>query len=628
MSATIRADKPYSRTSYEPSLSGPRDLHGTFNARALHWGQKHAAQSEIADVYYGNFPPEYDDFFPDEQHVHVVNMIRLGWDDQAGLAGQEFPLFFSPENETAAAKARAEKREHICYGYNAAGRKMGGVDMEGLSQILGWYLVGFGEAVLKVCPDYRRKTPFFDYRDPRTHFPPIGYSPWKQQALDETMFAYRTTLGELIARFPEKREELLRAMNVSITDMGARNTGTSFRSRFSRGKRKNQDPETTELWVGEFYSQDAWYVSTLEEKPVVLLGSEDGDKGHPGVCGVVAYSLFAADGPRSMLQDQISLQAAMTRMFSQKLDFYDKVLYPMIFTTPLLGDTLKYGPGALNYFDMSQLGTSGRPYVEVITPKSSVDADSAMQFTMGLQRILNRNPESMQGQGQADSAKALAELKGAISTTVQRTYWPSIKQGHPKLYSEAMRMDINIWGRDKKRMSGQTPATHPKERGIRKDVSYRPLQDLAGFEDEVEIEPGTLLDGYTGLLELMQLKGAGMLSLDTALERAQVIQDPEAEKRRIQTDQMEALIWADLNAKAQGGQLQPSAMADIRDLQQKDSMDLFDAVRQLREQGRLYIEAPAEEPGMPTSGAPGDMENIAASLANGAPSLELIQGGA
>lgn len=600
-------------------------MHQIFNERSLDQGAKHQAQTEIINVYNDILPAEYDDYFPEEAHKHLVNTTRQSWDDQAGLASQVFSIYFQPENESAKAKQRAEKREHICYGYNDAGLHSGGIDMTALAYVRAWYLIGCAEAVLTVCPDFHRKTPYFDWRDPRTHFMPVGYSPWKQRELDETLFAYQSTLGELKQRYPGSADALSQAHTQRIYDTGPRTTGWNGRRVPIIGTGNDEDRL---VWVGEFYAKDAWYVATLEENSVVLVASETGDKHHPDICPVVAYSLFNAMDPRSMLAGQVSMMAAMSRILSQRIDFNDHVLYPGIFTTPIVGGNVKYGPGAVNVYDTANM--QGQPRTDIIQPRLGVDSEATMGTLMALTRVLNRNPEAMQGGGNEDSAKAMAESKGALNTTIQRTYWPSFKQGDPKLYSKAMRMDISLWGAERKEIAGRTPDFHRKERGIMKSVAYRPIQDLKGFEDKVKIETGTLLEGYNGLLELMQQRGAGMISLDTVLEKAQVINDPQGEKRRIQTDQMEGLLWADLTAKAESGKLQPGAMSKVRDLMQQDNVDLFDAIAQLSEQGALEVEPQAPEgmPGMPPGmgGAPPDLLGAADALSGGAPSLELIQG--
>lgn len=625
----INADEPYELGSARDAQpSAPGDVHSIFHARAIAHGEKHALQDELISTYNGVIPTQYMDMFHEEQRIHIINMLRLSADDLAGMTGQELPVFFTAEDDTPAKKKKAEKREYICYGYNAAGQKNGGVNMAGLMHVLGHNLVLTGEAVACVFPDHRRKTPYMTHRDPRTHFAPIGWSPWGQSDLEGTMFAYQITLAEAKRRWPKAAGEL----NIAYTKrtFGA-NTGWNPTTHMRPAGYGRIDEESIYLWIGEYYHSDAWYVCTMEDHVVTLLGTESGDRGHTDVCPVVGFAPYNLEDPRSLLADQISLQVAQSRMFSQQLDYFDRSLYPPLFGTKLVGDKVRYGPGAYNTFDPQM---QEKPVFFQGAPPNPVQADQMMQLGMVLLRMLNRNPEAFQGGGDANSAKAISELKGSVSSTVSQNLWPTFFQGVPQLYGKAMRTDIALWGDEEKTISGMTPDTHQSLRRTPVGVTYRPRVALAGYEDEAQIEPGILLKGYTGRLELMQLKGAGGLSLDTFLEQLDVVRDPQSEKRRIQADKWEEVIVQDLLAKAGEGRLVPGAFAAIRD-KVNTGTDFFDAVKELEEQGALYVEAPAlEAQGQMGAGAgPEDMAEMMQGLEAGgvpgtAPSLELIRGGA
>lgn len=631
--AIVRADEPYTGEGArdlgrgEAPPSGPGDLAAVFNARALNHGPKHDTQSEVIDVYNGNIPARFADLFHEEQRVHLVNMLRLAADDLAGMAGQEFPLYFPPENDTPTAKDRAEKRETVCYGYNAAGQRNGGVSMKGVMAVNGFYLVTTAEAVFMVLPDYRRKTPYFTFRDPRTHFPPIGWNPWEQSDLDGTMFAYRLPLAEIKRRWPAAAAELDYRYSKSTHVMS-----TGWRETATLHARSGSTDEEVWLWIGEYYHSDAWYISTLEDRAVTLVGSEAGlDKGHPNVCPVVGAALFNPEVARSGLADQISIQVAESRLFSQQIDHADRTTYPATFGTPLVGGRAKWGPGAYNEFDTSK--TPGeKPAFYQAAPPNPIASREMMQFGVVLLRMLNRNPESFQGQGDADSAKAITELKAGVSSTVQNNMWPSFMEALPQLYGKAMRMDQTLWGADRKRISGRTPDVHASKRGLPVQTSYRPIADLAGYEDDCQIEPGILLRGYQGRLEIMQLVQSGLISEDTALEQLDVVRDPQEEKRRIKRGRMEALQLAEIEMAAQQNRLQPGAIPKLVEMMAKESVEFFEALRALDEKGEFYVPpAPPEQqvPGLPAGpGGGGLPPELAAALGSGPPRpLQLVRGG-
>lgn len=578
------------------------DLAVAWANRATYYGHDIRGMDDLVNVYNGTLPQEFADYFHPEMRVHVINMVRLAWDDLAALAGKEFLLYVQPDNDTSTAKDRAERQEQIGYGYNAAGRYAGGITMKALMKVVMWWLVGCANAVVMALPSYDKQTPFFTFRDPRTHFPPVGWSPWTQAAADDALFAYQMTVGELQARYPDSQVEL---SNLARLVFGSGNTSNS------------RDPSTTLVWVGEYYHEDTWMVATLNgSHDVTLVRSDNGDPGHPGVQPVHAMALYQPEGAkgRSMFSDQVSIQAALARMFSQKLDFYDRTLYPTVFHTPLVGDTVKIGPMAFNEYDL----TNGQPpRLDTLQPAHSIDADQTMQFAIGLSRMLNRNPEQMQGAGPANSAKALEELKAGVNDTVREVLWPPAIETLPGLYTSASRMDVNLWANVGKKASGRRKNANFK-------ISYRAGVDLDGREYDFEVKPGIGLGGYQGDLELMQLIGAEMISEDTMLEQASWVErTPQEEKRLIQGDRLTKLIFADFSAKAEQGLLVPGALAKLKKAVAAGK-DLYDTIEQMDAAGQLYVNPQQMAgPGGP-GGGPG-MGPAASFLPM--PTLQAMQGG-
>lgn len=592
------------------TMENESDLKTLWSQRAAYYGDVHSQIDTLVRVYEGELPDQFQDFFHEDMNVHVINAIRVAWDDLANLAGKEFPLYVDPDNDTSKAKARAEKQEKIGYGYNRAGRAAGGVTMKNLMKVLMWWMVGTANAVLMTLPDYRNQSPFFTFRDPRTHYPPTGWSPWNETRAEDSLFVYQKSLAQLKIEYPDRIGELGRAVG-STYHLG---------SPGGRGGKSNDDEVF--LWVGEYYHEDCWMLATLEDRVVTLLRSDDGDPGHPGIQPVSAMSLYSATSTkgRSMFADQISIQAAMARMFSQKLDFYDRTLYPLIFTTPLAGKTIKVGPYAVNEFDVASY-QGVPPRLDVVGPSQSVDADQTLQFAIGLSRMLNRNPEQMQGAGDADSAKALSKLNEGVNQTIREGIWPGAIEVLPTAYSNAAKMDLKLWPNASKTSKGRRKNANYR-------VSYRPKVDLEGRCEDFEVEPGVGLSGYQGTLEILQLIGAELMSEDTALEQLESVREPQEEKRRIQAMRMEKLEWADLQAKAANAQLVPGAMAKLRRMTQEEGVDLFDALERLEMAGQLLIPPPEENPLAALMGGGGAPGAPAGGPPLPPPDLGAIRGGA
>jgi len=554
-------------------MEGVGDLKNLWSERAAFYGPIHDAMDTLIEVYNGSLPSEFDDYFHEDMHVHVVNAIRLSWDDLAALAGKIFNLYVDPDNDTPTARRRAEHQEQIGYGYNDAGRRAGGISMKMLMKVLMWWMVGCANAVGMVLPSYKINSPRFVFRDPRTHYPPVGWSPYTEAGASDALFAYQKTVAQLKAEYPDKADELsqrVRSLSFPMLPTAARGE------------------DETLLWVGEYYHEDTWMVATLEDKSLTFVRSDRADKGHPGVMPVTAASLYNADTVkgRSMFTDQISIQAAIARMLSQKLDFFDRTLYPLIFTTPLAGKTVRVGPWAINEWDLSQ--AQGQPKVESIGPVHSIEADQTLSLAMGLSRMLNRNPEQMQGvapSGRADSAKALSQLTNAVTQTIRDQIWPPVLEVLPTLYAKAAEMDVNVWGNLRKDARG-------RRKGVRFHVPYRPNVDLRGREYDFELEPGVGLAGIQGVIELQTLVGSGLMSAQTAVEQGDWTENAEEEMRRIDQMKMDNLVWADLQAKAGAGKLKPGALFKITQLIEKEGISFREAYARLDAAGEVTMEEP------------------------------------
>jgi hypothetical protein len=583
------------------------DISTLYNDRSSIYSSLIGDWDDLVMVYHGVLPSEFDDFFHEEMHRHVINMIRLSWDDLSAMAGKVFPIYVDPDNDTAKAKGRAEKQEQIGYGYNEAGKIVGGIEMPMLMKILAWWMVGVGEAVPMVLPNYEHHTPFFTFRDPRTYYPPVGWTPFTQAPADDALFVTQMSLGEVKRRYPDRATELEQKLGKTISSRVALTATT----------------DSSVVLVGEYYHAETWLTQTISPATVNLDRHDHDMPDFPGVVPVEPMGLYsAAARPRSMFSDQVSLQAAMARMFSQKLDFYDRTLYPLIFTAPLAQKAVQVGPWAINEFDPT---FQGQFKVEVVGPTNAIDADQSMAFVMGMQRMLNRNPESFQGQapgGRAESAKAINSLRDAVAnTTIRDMLWPPMLHALPKLYGKAARMDLNLWPNEKKKASGRSKNSEFR-------IEYRPKVDLEGREDNFLIEPGVGLGGYQGTLEIIQLVGAELMDDQTALEQLEDVRDATEAKRRIDAMRLEKIELADLNARALAppgtpGKLQPDAIAKLRKLVQSSGKDLFDAIEELGARGELVEEpAPPMLPGMPGAGGP-----PGAPPAGMVPPLELLRGG-
>lgn len=151
----------------------------------------------MSRLYEGEIPAEYADFFPKSSPVHVINMIRLAWDDLASSVGR-FPDFVAdPLNASDKELKRTGLLERIGHSYLRTSMPTG----KEFLFTTAWWLVGTGRSVAVVVPDLENKKPRIEHRDPRTAFPgakrKIGN---RIVELSDIIFDYEVSFDEAIKR--------------------------------------------------------------------------------------------------------------------------------------------------------------------------------------------------------------------------------------------------------------------------------------------------------------------------------------------------------------------------------------------------------------------------------------------
>lgn len=580
-------------------LNGPRDILELYNKRRDYYQASIAKKTEMVGVWHNKMPDRGLKYWrspanPNANPEVYLNNIKRSWQDFMQMTSKVLPIYVPPRSNAAANKKAAEKVEDICYGYNSAGLKRGGLGMKALMDVLSWWLVGTSDAVAIVYPDYQRQTPFFHWRDSRTHLPPEGWTPYSQVPLEGTLLTQEATLGELQQRYPDSAARLDAVYN---NDSGP--------AVYQNGRWTKYD-KNSKIPIGEFYHSDAWYVCTLQEQSIILVQSETGDPGHPGVQPVVPLSMYSPNDPKglSMYDEQVDLDVQVSRMFSQFLDGFDRVNNPRFFISETVSGTIQEGPGGITVLSTVN---GEKPFVHESSPNNPSGPSQMIQMALALSNRTTRSPESMQGQGQANSAKALNELKSGPEGTVQDYFWPAFIQGLPKLYKAAAQMDINLWGNVKKTAAG-------RKNNHTFSTDYTPNVHLKGYEEDIQIEPGLGLGGYQGTIEIMQRLGAELISMDDALEALPDVRDPQATRRRIEGDRLDKTMWMQAEAQAQQGALQPTAFHDLKELVDEKDMSISEGIAELTRQGKWLVPPQAAPEAPVTPGMPPQMAQQAPAL--------------
>lgn len=556
---------------------------------------------EIDDALRGKRPKRYENLWHEDDVPLEFRSIQLAAQDLTALATKVFNVEVAPTGSTEKSKRADEKVERIAYGWHEGAHNLGGPAWKSLMGEIARLEVCFADATFAFLPHYPTKTLFGHVRDSRQHFPPSGWSPLSINPLDDTLIAYRTTLGELKARFDPN---------------GDNGKSAALDKQYGKfmslpGSRTREPSNSTICLVGEFYGTDAWYVATLDDRGVVLLASESGDKGHPGVCPWVSMRQVGFD---PLFAGQLGLEVALQKVLSQEIQATDEMLHGPITGSKLIGDQLRWD--GYNTLDTSIPGDRVIP-PQRLAPTSPVNTQRIIAELMQMLRIANRNPESFQGAGDANSAKAVQTLQAGIRSTVQDILWVPIMDGLQRSYEAARKMEINLWPNEEKSVKGKRSKEYF-------EVNYRPITDLANYQARLRVEHDSELGGYQGSLDRQQKMTSGLLSKRTAMERDPDVRDVGEEWRQIESESLDSLI--DQVIASKGPELSVSGLIRVQQLV-RDGMSKADAYAQVEKEGAFTPPAPAVDPMAAAGGGGGLPPELMGLMGEGGPSVSLAEAG-
>ena len=501
----------------------------------------------MADLYEGKLPSEYDQFFPKNSPKQIVNMIRLAWDDLSTQVGRLPELRAEPLNNSAAEEKRVGLLERIGHAYLRNAEPQGKIAMP----MLAWWLIGTGRAVAVVVPSKEKKMPVITIRDPRTAYPNA-----------------KRTAGNMIVEL----EDIIFKYQLTVKEMEAR--GLATQASTDNWGRSGKPMGT----VIEYVDAEKWILAS------------DGGTVHTAfhnlgqVPGWVFNSFAPNKAALSQFQDQVVFMVAISRMLSQKLRFADRLAHPLLWVRGYEG-SIDVGPDVL-----TKLGPQGE--MGQLAPPVQLQVDRDIEMLERFSRILNRNPESRQGEIQAKgtytSAKTLEQLAEAIDTVVGRM-WDIQSVGLQHLMRVCYAMDQKFWGDEEKSISGVV-------KGRNKLDSYIPNKDIAGRWN-INVDYGFDVGGYQGFLQQVQMVGAKLQSRSGALERMPGVSDVDDKLREIELEAVDDAAIANFLALAAQGQLDMLLVAKLRKQMAEKGKPLFEVIIDYQEELQKQAQAAMSQGG-------------------------------
>lgn len=559
-----------------------------------------SAMDAVEQAIAGNLPSMYDGMFSETDIRIQLQTTRSAYDTLRKYLA-EVPVLphVDPlgKRDNPTQRSKSETVEKVIFSYHNGAAMRGGSDFSMTSSLLADYQVAFYDAVMLTHADLDRKIVYFEAKDPRCHYPPRGWHPWSMAPLDNTLLVYEMTLGQV------KRQFAYDAYGQTKNDVMTR-LNNAYADKYGYGDPTRVN-DSTKIKVGVYRSRKAWMIVAMGNTDVVLTESEDGDKDHPGVCGVVSFAQHGSP----LLTGQIGIEAALMKVMNQQIQNTERINKAPIVGPPLLGDTLRWGE--YNVVDLNLL--QGRTFTpQRMAPDSPNNLTQVMGSLLALAEKFNYNPESASGAGPAVSGKAIQQLQAGPRSLVTGILFGPYKSAFPRAYDDAMEIELNLWPNERKTARGRSGKSNF-------EIEYTPSAALQGYKGHVRIEdarPG----GYNAFLEAVQKKDARMASLRDVLEADPDTRDVEATIQRIEQEDTEKFLQAGFEAL--GGQDPLMAIRASAELlkRQRNGKSKAEAIEEMTAEG--FFEPPAPEEGATPQllpelmaamgGAPPGMEETAA----------------
>lgn len=560
----------------------PFDLLETEWIRRQEWNDDEI--DTMVGLWEGNIPNDYERYFPSGSPKQLVNLVKLAWSDLATQTGRIPDLRGDPANESDAEAKRIGRFEHIGHSYLRNAEPSAKIFM----RLLAWWLIGAGRAVVLIRPDNEQKAPVPVLRDPRTCRPKFS----------------RTSSG-----MPVEVDSLLFCREVSREEAIDMGVPAKARSQRPMDTIFGDTEETEKVKVYEYIDKHFW-----------IIASDGGSKRVKHDLGVVPgwfFKNYGGDrkGGISLFKDQVGLMVQVSLMISMKIAQADRLLNPVYWAKGHEGK-IKIGPAIIN--KLSDDGEIGR-----LDPPSLIQVDRDIDQLTTFSRILNRNPETRQGEiqsrGQYVSAKTVEQLAEAIDSVIGE-YWDLISVGLQKLMAICFRMDEKLWPNETKTVAFVRKGTY-------KRLEYTPAKDING-RYHINVEYGFSLGGYQGFLQNLQAKEAKVMPRRRVIEEMPGVSDVDRVMREIDLEDMDDAGKALFQQLAATGQLDAIIWAKLRKEMAEKGMPLQDAILKYQEElqaqaqaavdnggAEAFTAAPGAAPAEEEAGPPGIPPSVAAGMA-------------
>jgi hypothetical protein len=530
---------------------------------------------------------EWDVVWPDLKKERALpkipNYPKLAMEHRARLLAETIPTIScrAPQGSDKA-KLAGEKRERIIAGWWQSSR----VPLQ--IQKWGFDLMVSGVAAVKVLPDYAKpigeRFPCYQRLDPRTLYPGPKFA--EGPFIDDAIIAYEALVPDVKFRFKDYVNEIDSKL----------------------AEEQKYSARTDRVKVIEFYSGtqvivviECLYRSKGPRKAqhVVVVDEDHGI----GKCPIAVGTRPSWDDSyRGDFDQTLAMLNTLNRLTTMSLDAAARKVYATLIVDGEVENPNDEGPGAIIQVNnntgsvMDHVGWLQHPASAYDGANDRRSLDAALRTSVLLPPSTTGDPnESVVS---AAGIAATQSMPNAEVVSLQRDSIGPMLQAANEL---AMRGDEK-WGDTTKTITGVV-------RGAPFSETYTPSKDIDGnYTNDVIYGMGSGLDKVNLNVMLLQNKGEGMISDQTAREKSPFVDDPVLEKNRIVTEQMEKAAFSGIVASAAAPPGDPRALpldqlAAIWEELEKPDGSLKEAIKLFMPQQAPL--APPPQMGAPALASPG-----------------------
>lgn len=502
-----------------------------------------------------------------EEKPAVANLLAEGIDQTAMRVSSTIPTIEAPaiSPRSKDSQERARKRKEAVTAWWERNR------IRHQMRFRARYLVAYGTRATQLKPDFDTGIPQWDVRNPLAAYPAPKRHVHDMEPAD-VIFLQKRTLGWLEDNYPEQ------ARRIEKPDRITKDTEFEVLEYMD-------DQEYVIVLLGKRDTgQVGLYVSGLQNKGTKIEQLERFEN-RIGLCPVVMPESVSLNKVQGQFNQVMGMFQAQARLMALDLIAVEKSVFP----------------------DMAILGEGGR------TPQL-VDDEWKDGRTGEVNVIIDGKPEAVQLQPGFRTSESMDRLENAIRQVGVPSQFggevpTNIRTGRASEVTMSAQLDYRIQEyqeteaaaleAENKRAIEIAREYHPDRKfyfvvnfqNHKGEADYKPKRDLDSPETMVSYPmPGT--DANSAIMGIGQRIGAGLMSRLSGMKADPVVDDPQWEYDRIQSEEMERATLASIQAMAQEGQIPPQDLARLDELMFQEQKNIWEALRQVQREAQ---ERQAEE---------------------------------